>query len=368
MNNLIYFSRSAVLELDQYYKNTNYKNSKWFNLTWLAWSHCDSRVNYIGAPWPLAPTICPMPAVLTGNEDFTTSMDLVANKMINRIITLGRKPYFYYSGGIDSTAIMVGILKNANNDFLNQLVVLHDNKSIEENAYFYHYHIKPRLTTQDLHTFEVTQENYKKVILIDGECGNQLSGSHNINALSYQGRYDLLDKKINQVNFAREFPTVTNFDIELINDSTKYSPVPIETVFDFLWWANFNFKFQDVLIRRTMTLYTKNLTSEQGLDFWNNGLARFYSEPELQIWSMLSKDTRRLSNRKDNKLAPKKYIYEYDNNPLWFAHKREQMSGPQLFRTSFQTLPIVALDSDWNKYSVADLSVRQELGRMLERQ
>ena len=367
MNNLIYFSIGAVLDYDFSCKDNAYKHSKWFNLEWPGDNHFDSRVNNIGSPWPLAPTICPMPATLNASTDFTTNMDLVANKIINKIIASGRQPYFYYSGGIDSTAIMVSILKNANKDFLDQLVVLHDNVSIEENAYFYHYYIKPRLTTQDLHTFEVTTENYKHIVIIDGECGNQIMGSRIINAVSYQGRYDLLDTDINKVNFAKEFPTVTDFNIELIKESIKYAPVPIKTMFDFLWWVNFNFKFQDVLVRRTMTLYTKNLAAEQSLDFWNNGLARFYSEPELQIWSLLTKDFRRKLNRKDNKLIPKQYICDYDKNTLWFAYKREQMSGPALFKTSFQTLPIIALDSNWNKYSITDLSVRQELGRILER-
>jgi hypothetical protein len=367
MNDLIYFSRSAVIDLDFYCTNSNFKYSQWFNLEWPGANHIVSRVNKIETPWSLASTLYPMPTTLVGSEDFSFNMDLVANNIISKITASGRRPYFYYSGGIDSTAIMVSILKNAPQEFLNQLVVLHDNTSIEENAYFYHYYIKPRLTTQDLHTFEITAENYKTVAVIDGECGNQLMGSWNINALSYQGKYELLNKKIDQINFAQEFPTVTSFNIDLIKESTKYSPVPIENLFDFLWWANFNFKFQDVLLRRTITLYTKNLTADQSQKFFSSGIFRFYTEPELQIWSMLSKDLRHQSIQQDNKLIPKQYIYNYDKNSLWFAYKREQMSGPFLFRTSFQTLPIVAVDSNWQKYSAADRSVRQKLGQILER-
>jgi hypothetical protein len=54
--------------------------------------------------------------------------------------------------------------------------------------------------------------------------------------------------------------------MELIQESIDCSPIPIDSVADLLWWVAFNFKMDDVLLRK-MALYVGNLTPDQSGDF-----------------------------------------------------------------------------------------------------
>jgi hypothetical protein len=64
----------------------------------------------------------------------------------------------------------------------------------------------------------------------------------------------------------------------------------------------------------------------------------------------------------------KKYIYDFDHNDIWYAHKTEQGSMAQSYeKCEWGHSGLIALDSDWNKYNLADSATRRELGRILER-
>jgi hypothetical protein len=63
------------------------------------------------------------------------------------------------------------------------------------------------------------------------------------------------------------------------------------------------------------------------------------------------------------KYIPKKYIYDFDHNSLWFAYKNEQGSLPEMF--DLQMLPVIGFAPDWITISIADINVRQQLRQML---
>jgi hypothetical protein len=164
----------------------------------------------------------------------------------------------------------------------------------------------------------------------------------------------------------------TDFNIELVVESIGLAPVPVETGCDFLWWYNFNFKFDDVLVRK-MVSYAKQLNPLQTEIFWNQGLYRFYSHNIMQIWSMTTQNQRRESSKIMPKHIPKKYIFDFDHNDFWYSSKSEQGSSADVFFSrdlglpQAQMRPVFALDSNWNKYSIADASTRVELGKILQR-
>jgi hypothetical protein len=216
----------------------------------------------------------------------------------------------------------------------------------------------------------VNTENYDKIIIVDGEAGNQIMGQTSIHKLIYAGRVDLLNQSwqtITHMNYL--LPGATDFGINLIKESIQHAPVPIETGFDFIWWANFNFKFDEVLLRKTLN-YTQSLDPQQSKMFYNNGLYRFYAHPEMQVWSMLTKDLRRESSRYMPKYIPKKYIFDFDQNEFYFSNKSEEgSSSPVFFNQALGSVytGMFALDQDWNKYHIAEQSVRIQLGQILQR-
>ena len=151
----------------------------------------------------------------------------------------------------------------------------------------------------------------------------------------------------------------------MVKESIVHSPVPIKTGYDFLWWMNFNFKFDDVLIRKVPS-YTRQLTAEQTKIFYEESLYRFYAHPNMQIWSMLAGDIRRTGLKITPKYVPKKYIYDFDHNDFWFYNKREEGSVTDvLFNTTITN--VFAIDSNWHKYSITDKDTRIKLGKLLQR-
>lgn len=379
MRDLIYIPLDRLALYDPYLRDESYEYNGWFNTMGI--DHfppmIQSRVNKLNTPWDLAPTLCPIPAITNNELRFDVVIETVAEAFCQRIKQTGRKPYFCWSGGIDSTSILVSMLKVADSDVLDRITVLCDPVlSVGENAYFYYNFIKPRLQVEDITDFVIDASNYNKILVVDGEAGNQCMGSTPIHKLAYKKQFDLLNSPWSQVDpkdmIARQtstsiFETTLNglyFTVDLVKETIKYSPIPIETVYDFLWWINFNLKLDDVLLRKILN-YAKNLNQQEFKDFYENTLYRFYAADELQIWSMLSKDLRRERTVEDPKYFPKKYIFDFDGNDLYWSNKREEKSMSRLY--SDVQADIFAIDKDWRRYSLEDTPTRQELGRILKR-
>lgn len=369
MNNLIYLSLQWITRYDDSVLSDNYKHNKWFKLsTQKLWPpHTTSRVNKLDTPWDLAPTVCPIPKITHNELNFNKVFESIAEDFCRKAESTGRTPYVCWSGGVDSTSILVGILRVASPEFLKKLIVLHNDRSVVENAYFYYTYIDKKLKTGDIDLFNITPDNYDKILIADGEAGNQCMGHNSVQKLLYNQRFDLLNRPWRDIKNLSELLIGSNdFNIQMIKESIVHSPVPIVTGYDFLWWVNFNFKFDDVLLRKIHS-YTKNLiTPEQTKDFYNNSLYRFYAHPDMQIWSMLTTDIRRESLPITPKYFPKKYIYDFDQNEFWFYNKKEEGSNTDVMFNMAPTLTTVfAIDANWRKYSIIDQETRVNLGKML---
>ena len=136
----------------------------------------------------------------------------------------------------------------------------------------------------------------------------------------------------------------------------------VDTLYDFIWWSNFNFKFDDAMIRK-MVAYGKHLSGSQRQYFWKFGLYRFFERPEIQSWSLCNLHELRKTAKLDPKYTAKKYIHDFDQNHLWFCYKKEQGSVPALFNLGM--LPIIGITPDWETVSIEDHSVRQQLKQIL---
>jgi hypothetical protein len=373
MDNLVYLSLPWLSWYDPDLLSDNYAHNRWFKLSQAEhWPlHTTSRVSRLNTPWPLANTVCPIPDLYPISNQFDQVIESIAHEFCEFVLTSGRQPYVCWSGGVDSTSILVSLLKVAPPQVLNQIIVLHNDRSVTENAYFYEKFIRSRFSTQDIDTFAVTPENYDNIVIVDGEGGNQIMGATAIQKLIYSGQFDLLNQPWQkQKNLKCLLMGATDFNIELVTDSIACSPVPIETGCDFLWWFNFNFKFDEVLLRKLLS-YTNLLSPCQTDSFWKNGLYRFYSHPHMQVWSMLNQHLRRESSQIMPKHIPKKYIFDFDRNDLWYTSKVEEGSTSDVFFSqdvgSRRAQPIFAIDQHWNKYSIADADTRSKLGQILQR-
>ena len=318
-----------------------------------------SRVHDIDCPIPLASTICEIPRNLDQVDlNFANTMDKIADYYCKKVITHNQHPYLFYSGGIDSVAVLVAILRTTTNDFLEKLTIVCNHHSFTENPYFYDRFIKDKFRVIDTDKFVLDAGTFENIVIFDGEMGNQIMGSCGIYDLARKGQYDLLadsytlllDTKLNENN---------RYLVDLTIESLQYAPIEIHTVHDFLWWSNFNFKVDEVLLRKFL-VYTDGMASQYRQSFYQNNLIRFYSHPDMQKWSIASLHLRRESLKKTTKYFPKKYILDFDKNEIWFLQKREMTSMSQIFiDKSFNSNFIFAMDNAWNLLDIRDRKTRQ---------
>jgi hypothetical protein len=369
MNDIIYFQAQNLGIIDKQLHSKDYKHNKWFNVLTVGkfLPFLQSRVHKLDTPWNLTTTVCPIPSI---NDElrFDVVIESIADSFCKRIHETGRTPYICWSGGIDSTSILTSILKVADKAFLDNLVVLCDiERSVKENSYFYYKFLDQKIKVQDITKFSVNEHNYNKLVLVDGEVGNQCMGATTIHTMSYKREYDILHANWRTTDkekfLARKGDLDSyNFALDIVEESIRHCPLEIVTVYDYLWWLNFNFNTDDVLLRK-MAFFTGNLTQEQSKDFWDNSMYRFYADPRMQAWSLASMDLRHSFVELDPKYHSKKYIYDFDKNDLYWSNKREETSIARL------DLPydVFAIDANWRKYSLKNPSDCRALGQLLER-
>ncbi len=355
MNKLIYFNSNLARTLI----DPSPAISHWFDVPVSNWpSFLQSRVNDISTPWPLAPSISKMPQANLCNTTFSDAFDSIAVSLLKKAEEENKTIYVSWSGGIDSTSVLVALLKHANSRVMKNIVVLHNKNSINENAYFYEKFILPNVSTASIVDFTATPENYKDILLLDGEAGNQVMGGDQILELLIDKKFDLIDSRFTDVS-----PTSIGFGNEsafnLVVESTKFAPCEITTVFDLLWWTNFNFKWNDVLLRK-VPAYTEMLSAEQTKEFYYNSVYRFYEQPEVQCWSINSLNQRRIDCRVLTKRAAKDYIYDFDKNDLYFSNMREKYSVTKTHRD-----PVFAIDDNWNKLKLSNPEDRKILSVLM---
>lgn len=370
MDDFIWFSSTAIGIYDQSLKESSYKHQAWFNLAQAeVWPmHVNNRVSTLSTPWPLAETIAPLPDPnLSFEKRFDRVIESIAEEFGRLVKATGRKPYVCWSGGIDSTAILVSLLKTCDQDFFKNLTVLLGKNIHQENSYFYHHFVKDHIDCQDIDEFRIDASNYDKIIVVDGEAGNQIMGHAASYKLLYFNQEDVLDQDWKSIkDLTKIYTGSTDFHHQLIQQSITHAPLPITTVYDYFWWLGFNFKFDDVLLRKMLS-YAKYLDCEQSDDFWNHGLYRFYSHDLMQQWSMITLDLRRVTCKKTPKYEQKKYIVEFDQNPFWFANKHQEPSQSDVYFKMGIPNSVFALDRSWKKYSFSSQEHRRMLGQILEK-
>lgn len=374
MPKFVYVNNRFFSTVDPVLTSSNYKHREWFGaFDWKKLTpHVNSRVDCpLPTPFPLSTTLFPIPDLSKVPASFEQAIESAIDRFCQEQKSNNKKICICWSGGIDSTLILVGFLRVADADIIQRIVVLLDQNSINENPYFYHHYIKDHLSESDLQRFEITQSNYQDLIIVDGEGGNQCYQGLQIQRATYLDLFELLDSPWQQnPNFVEVLRGANSAFIEYITQSTKSSPVPIRTVYDLAWWANFNFKYDDVMIRKIFH-YCRNLTAKQTKEFWNNNLFRLFADPAVQAYAMTTLDQRRQQTKITVKYPLKKYIYEFDCNDFYWSSKGEQGSYSSVFLKNTSDTKFgygyFGYDEDWNCYSMSDATTRQYIGQLLER-
>ena len=218
-----------------------------------------------------------------------------------------------YSGGIDSTTVMVALIKNRETFPKVKITVVLSKESVKEYPKFYNKYIKdkfPLIWANKNNLDKVLAKKDKKdFLIVTGELGDQLFGS----ALMFRDNLkDDLGKdwtKIFTPRFVRYWKPLV-----------EQNPQKDRSVANVLWWLNFTLKYQWIQLRMFAMLGGK-----VPLD----NFIHFFGGPRFQRWALatpMSVKFPDLKNEKSYKDPAKQYIYNYTKDKNYLNNKTKKGS------------------------------------------
>lgn len=338
------------------------------------------------------------------NKTFDEITDNCAKDIIKSIHTTDKEHTLFYSGGIDSTTMVVAVLKNLSKEELKKISICMSADSVLENPHFYKKYIQNKIKVIDsnVHDLSVhTKENRISVVadLGDGIFGTELGTRmypqfFNIgkrigyadtdleklyNNLSndnyhYSKYKDLIIEYFNCILRSR-FLNYSDLDQKFgelyyakLDYNIKTSSVPVISLHDFFWWIIFNVKFMHCALRPG----TIHSTGDDRSKIFNGGMFNWYGH-DYQLWSMVNNNTGEKiqgTTQGSYKWAAKKYIHDFDKNDWYFTHKIKFASMPLVVSRNWSKNldkldPFFAMDENYKiKYfgdPVIDNYIREQI-------
>ena len=193
-----------------------------------------------------------------------------------------------YSGGIDSSLILVSFIKEiglAETEKRVSLVMSTD--GIEENPWMWERIIRRsnfKIINSETHDGDWSKDR----ILVGGEFNDQLMGSDIYKDLVRWQGDKILDTKwtpalIIQYLIPKVGPSYAEMWFYLMEKIIKTAPIPIVTIAQWWQWINFTCKWSSVYFRLISCARNNSVIDEQYL---NNYYFQFYGDTNFKQWSM----------------------------------------------------------------------------------
>jgi hypothetical protein len=140
--------------------------------------------------------------------------------------------------------------------------------------------------------------------------------------------------------------------VTLLEKLPQASPLPITTLFEFVWWINFTLKWQTVYTRM-LTFTNPQNTSGITETYLRDYYAPFYGTEQFQLWSLNNPDKRIKDTWLSYKWPCKEIIYEFTHDAEYRATKMKAgslgafMGGQQSYIAVDESLRLLhELDGD----------------------
>jgi len=257
-----------------------------------------------------------LPKMRTFTKTYEEVCNARARELLKQAEKLDVPLYTFWSGGVDSTCVLVSFLKQATSAQKQRIVVLLSEDSITEYPLFYREHIRGKLPCRSAMLFPYILGT--EVLLVNGEHNDQLFGSdvtaEAINRFGDAIIADTYNADLFQTFFDQKLggdAETAAFYVELFERVKEKAPIPIKKNYDMLWWLNFALKWQTVHMRMISFVANRNrhkLSPKYLKDYY----APFYGTEEFQIWSMNNLDMRiKASGWRSYKWTAKEVIYNF---------------------------------------------------------
>ncbi len=271
----------------------------------------------------------PIPAFKPSSTSFEDICNERANELLKRADRLNVRLYVFWSGGIDSTLVLISLLKSATPEQKKRIVVLMNEESIDENPNFYREHVQGRMTIESSTMFPYLLGGPD--IFVGGEHNDQLFGSDMVGQLIVRYGAEAIHRPYSRDTFFEFFnealndPAGTNFYLDLFERLAKAAPIPIVSNFDLLWWINFSLKWQCVFMRmlsRTVPRNVGKITKE----YIQTNYIQFYGTDAFQLWSLNNQDKKIKDAWNTYKWPCKEIIYNYTKDADYRDNKTKRGS------------------------------------------
>lgn len=246
-----------------------------------------------------------------------------ANQILQRARTENRPIRVLWSGGIDSTAAAVALLKTADPK-LDRLEFYYSQHSVREYKLFF----QQSLAQQKIVKIKsVDQALGTDAIVVTGEHGDQLFGSMKAIGVKWKELNKAWPEALpNELN--RRLASTHRVDqvLDYLAPQISTAPISINTFWDALWWMNFSMKWQSVAYR-IPAIGAASKTIKYDLNQQFNLTEHFFNSNAFQIWALSNRcNVIEAGNWKTYKWPLRDFIYEYNADQKYKKGKRKQAS------------------------------------------
>lgn len=300
-------------------------------------------------------SLFPIPAF---DPNFSASLDDVMVARARDLLEQHKALTLLWSGGIDSTAMVVAFLRATANDAStrSKLLVKYAARSMEENPNFVGSCIEsasPPVRFEQLQDEQHIRDAFDGAqIVVTGDPADMLFGTFKIQA-AFQRPFMMNSNGVmvenpvwmslhkpwqevmpaalhvrglllNPGESTSQYPAAAHQWCQWIEPHVNAAPIPIVNAFDFYWWITYSCKYQFDVLR---VLRNRNTAAEiQGVF---RSFKPFFASPEFDQWCFHNHKSKIADMRvwASYKYPLKTFIYDYDNDKEYFARKTKVSSA-----------------------------------------
>lgn len=261
-----------------------------------------------GFPYEVLDPI-PTPAPVAGMGDLLKRR---ATEIRRRADAAGKPVRLFWSGGIDSTAAACALLQTYV-DAPQRLEIVYTRESISEYRHFHRRHIAGHPSARRVSNLREALND--RAILCTGEHGDQLFGSMKAMNLRWSDLQAPWQDSFPRI-LRRQLRRAVRADTALryLEPQIRACPVPLDTLFDLLWWLNFSLKWQSVSLR----LFADGFSGTWAL---REQCEHFFRPEPFQLWALANPDKRIKDDWRSYKWPLKQEILNFTGDRRYFERK-----------------------------------------------
>lgn len=255
-------------------------------------------------------------------EHTTDSFDICMSQCAENINNLKGNKILFYSGGIDSTAMIIALIKSGR---INDYQINYTDSSINEYPEFFEKHIIK------YNHFKSTAQTFEKFVnegLNEGK-NHIIAGTGHSSTIYENVKHNNIELNENYNNIFNLLKS--NLSKELLHENIKKCPIELKTMDDIYWYIRFVYELQK-------TYYKWGMITNKSEHY--KKCHCFFSKP-YRVWELSNRNYLQINSFTDSEINPKphlrKYIYNFTNDLSYYKTKNKVNSVRLAFGTSKYT-------------------------------